>query len=117
MKWFAVKYVYQIVSGEGSHAPQIDEQIRLLISQNISDAWSKAQALAKKFHQSFKNIKGEEVRWDFLCISDVKEIDLLEDGCEVNSVIHEPADYKAFMDDVNRHKTFLADVVENVPIH
>ncbi|MES2513626.1 MAG: DUF4288 domain-containing protein [Bacteroidota bacterium] len=116
MKWFAVKYIYQIISGEGNHRPQFDEQIRLLISESSSDALFKAQALARKFHQTFLNFRGEEVIWKFIGIADLHEIQDPHDGLEVASVIHEPANLKEFMDHTNKRKAFLTEVLYTVPI-
>jgi hypothetical protein len=30
MKWYLAKFVYQVVSGNGSHVAQFDEQLRLI---------------------------------------------------------------------------------------
>lgn len=117
MKWFAVKYVYQIVSGEGNHTPQFDEQIRLLLSRSITEALLKAQGLARQFQDSFKNIRGEDVSWKFIGISGLHEIEAPEDGTEVTSFIHEPTDAEAFKDHVGRCREYLSDVLETVPVN
>lgn len=117
MKWFAVKYVYQIVSGEGNHTPQFDEQVRLLLSRSISEALLKAQGLARQFQESFKNIRGEQVSWEFVGIAGLHEIETPEDGVEVTSVIHEPKDAEAFKDHIDRCKSYLFDVIETVPVN
>jgi hypothetical protein len=30
MKWYLAKFVYQVISGNGNHSPQFDEQMRLI---------------------------------------------------------------------------------------
>lgn len=117
MKWFSVKYVFQIVSGSGNHTPQFDEQVRLLFSKNIADALTKAENVARQFQQAFKNIKNEQVSWEFIGITDLHEIQPPADGCEVSSVIHEPEDRNAFIDQAKKYKEYLNDVIETVPVN
>lgn len=107
MKWFLVKYIYQIISGEGSYNAQFDEQLRLMMASNVSDALKKAEDHANGFQPPFKNCKGETVTWKFICVADLHEIQIPEDGAEVTSILHEPIDVPAFLDVIEQRKTFL----------
>lgn len=111
MKWFVVRYIYQIITGEGNHAPQFDEQLRLIVSTDSADALFKAEAQAEGFHLPFRNCSGEMVTWNFICVADLYEIQSPTDGSELASVLHEPADVDAFLDSVNQHKAYLQQLL------
>ena len=36
MKWYLVKIVYQVVTGDGAHSPQFDEQLRLIRADELA---------------------------------------------------------------------------------
>ncbi|MNL16548.1 hypothetical protein D3C87_1375990 [compost metagenome] len=107
MKWFIVRYVYQIITGKGNHASQFDEQLRLTIAESSEEALAKAEKQADEFHQPFRNHNGEMVSWNFICIADLYEIQSPEDGAEVASTLYEPKDVNAFLDHVNQRKNYL----------
>lgn len=107
MKWFVVRYIYQIITGEGHHASQFDEQLRLTVAEDCDEALLKAERQAETFHHPFRNCNGEMVTWNFICVADLYEIQRPEDGAELASVLHEPEDVNAFLDSVNKHKSFL----------
>lgn len=107
MKWFVVRYIYQIITGEGNHAPQFDEQLRLIVSADSADALFKAETQAESFHLPFRNCRGEMVTWNFICVADLYEIQSPGDGAELASILHEPEDVTAFLDNVNQHKSYL----------
>lgn len=107
MKWFLVKYIYEIISGEGGYQAQFDEQLRLISAECTTDALAKAERMAEGFHAPFNNFKGELVEWKFICIAGIHEIETPVDGAEVASVLHEPADVQAFLGNLNKHKEFV----------
>lgn len=107
MKWFALRYIFQIVSGDGSYAPQFDEQLRLIHASDANDALSKGESQASGFHKPFRNCNGELVKWEFICIADLYEIEAPQDGVEVSSVVHEPANLTNFMDELRRREAFV----------
>lgn len=107
MKWFLVKYIYEIISGVGNYKAQFDEQLRLIKALSVGDAFGKAEGLAQEFHLPFTNHKGEMVQWKFVGIADMHEIEYPCDGAEVSSVVHEPSDVKLFLEYVDQRKMFL----------
>lgn len=111
MKWFVVRYIYQIITGDGDHAPQFDEQLRLTMADNCDEALLKAERQADEFHQPFRNFKGDMVSWNFICVADLYEIQSPTDGAELASVLHEPEDVGAFLDHVNQHKSYLQELL------
>lgn len=111
MKWFVARYIYQIVTGEGNHAPQFDEQLRLIVSADNAEALLKAESQAGSFHVPFRNCRGEMVTWNFICVADLYEIQSPVDGAELASVLHEPNDVDAFLESVNHHKSYLQELL------
>lgn len=112
MKWFLVKYIYQILSGTSSSSAQFDEQLRLLLALNSYEALKKAEEMANSFQPPFTNCMGDEVRWKFLCVADLHEIQIPEDGIEVASILHEPNDVPAFLNAVEQRRVFLQKHIE-----
>ena len=107
MKWFLVKYIYQIISGTGCHQDQYDEQLRLIVASDFVFAFHKAVSLADSFNPSFINFKGESVDWKFVGLLDLTEIQDPADGTEVNAILHEPEDITAFLNRIELCKRFL----------
>ena len=97
MKWFAVNCIYRIVCGEGNHSPQFNEQIRLIIADTTIEAIQKARVLAIDYNTAFENCKGENVKWDFINIGGITEIQSPSDGVEVSSKILEPESVEAYL--------------------
>ena len=111
MKWFLVKYIYEIVCENGKYNLQFDEQLRLMMAENKQDALRKAACSAEHFQPSFENCKGEKISWKFVCIADLHEISAPGDGVEITSVLHEPNDLGSFMAEIDKQKAFLFEQV------
>lgn len=109
MKWFLVRYIYQIISGEGTYHAQFDEQLRLMMAASANEVLKKAEEMAEGFQPPFKNCKGEVVTWKFMCIADLHEIQMPEDGAEVTSILHEPNDVPAFLNTLEQRKAFVQE--------
>ncbi|MFW0717548.1 DUF4288 domain-containing protein [Pedobacter sp. N23S346] len=112
MKWFMVKYIYQIVCSEGNYNTQFDEQFRLMQAPDINDAFRKAENQADGFQLPFKNCIGELVTWKFICVADIHEVQIPADGVEVTSILHEPEDITAFLNAIEQRKLFLQQQIQ-----
>ncbi|NIG53480.1 DUF4288 domain-containing protein [Chitinophaga sp. Cy-1792] len=97
MHWFVAKVVYQIISGNGNHTPQFDEQIRLISAVTKKDALEKAHQIGIQEQYAFKNLQEELVQWKFINVPEVYDINQLTDGMEVYSRIEEPGDPKSYL--------------------
>ncbi|WP_162618727.1 DUF4288 domain-containing protein [Pedobacter yulinensis] len=109
MKWFAVKYIFRIISGEGKHSPQFDEQTRLLLSADKLNAFEKARSLAGQLNKSFRNRFGDLVSWKFVEIVEINEVANPEDGVEINSTIIEPENVTGFLEEIRLKKNYLSE--------
>lgn len=97
MKWYLVKLVYQVVSGNGAHTPQFDEQLRLIRAEELDWAREKAKVLGQIGAFSFLNNRKEEVNWRFIDVVDICEIGEIEDGAQLYSTTEEPQDVPSYL--------------------
>jgi hypothetical protein len=97
MKWYLVKLVYQVVSGDGAHTPQFDEQLRLIRADELDWAREKAKVLGQIGAFTFVNKRNEEVLWKFIDVVDICEIGEIEDGAQLYSSTEEPKDIDSYL--------------------
>jgi len=98
MKWYLVKLVFQVLSAEGVHTPQFDEQVRLISADEVNWAYEKATVIGWLGQQSFLNQHDENVIWKFIEVSEIQQIPTPEDGVLLWSHIEEPTDAKAYIE-------------------
>jgi hypothetical protein len=89
MEWYLAKIVFQIICGNGDHAPQFDEQLRLITATNKQEAFTKAKQTGQKEEETFYNRKEQLVQWQFINVSELYRLSELIDGAEVYSRIEE----------------------------
>lgn len=96
MNKYIAKIVFQIVSGDGKHTPQFDEQFRLFEAKTENEALTKARAKGKEEETSFLNEKKENVIWKYIGVTELMEIQDMEDGAQIYACTQE-------IDDVNNY--------------
>lgn len=97
MNWYLAKMVYQVISGNGNHAPQFDTQFRLIRADELNWAWEKATTVGRLGETIFRNDRSEDVVWKFIAVEDVCLIESLEDGAQVYGSTTEPEDETSFI--------------------
>lgn len=97
MKWYLAKMVYRIICGEGNHAPQFDEQLRLILGEDDMEAFQKARRMGEREEDNFLNDANKPVLWKFVDIAELQPLDTLVDGVEVHSRIFEEEDARNYM--------------------
>jgi hypothetical protein len=97
MHWYIAKLVYQVTSGVGNHAPQFDEQLRLIRADEYDWAREKASIVGRLLEHKCKNTEGEQVAWKFVSVVDVVPLPSLEDGDEIYSNTCEPKDVNEYL--------------------
>lgn len=97
MQWYVAKIVYQIITGNGAHTPQFDEQLRLISAGSKQEAWKRACEIGTNEQYSFKNQRQELVEWRFINVPEINSLDTLDDGMELYSRIEEPNDPNAYV--------------------
>jgi hypothetical protein len=101
MNWFVSKIIFQIISGNGDHRPQFDEQLRLIQAENEMQAFEKAVNIGRVEEQEFINTKHDKVYWKFINISELYLLPDLRDGIELHYTIHEVEDGDYFISCLN----------------
>jgi hypothetical protein len=109
MNWYMAKLVYRIICGRGTHTPQFEEQLRLIVAASKDEAYRKAKAIALREEVQFPNEKQELVRWKFINISDLYQLSEVVDGTEIYSRIEEKNEDERFEDLVHARARFLQD--------
>lgn len=109
MNWYLIKMVYQIVTGDGQHTPQVDVQFRLITADDPDWALEKAQIIGRIGESSYVNENSEPVRWKFVAVEDVRRILRIDDGEEIYGEIIEPGDLREYVSMVNARANRLTD--------
>ncbi len=107
MNWYLTKLIFRIISGDGSHAPQFDEQLRLIQAVNEQEAFQKASVIGQQEETSFLNDKQQTVRWQFINLSELHKLSALEDGTELYSTIQEQEHAGSFIEVINKRAAWL----------
>lgn len=97
MNWYVAKIVFRIISGEGKHDAQFDEQLRLISAENDKQAFDKAVGLGQVCQDSFLNNNSQQVRWEFIDVAEINRLNELADGTELYYQIQEPANADLYM--------------------
>ncbi len=97
MKRYLIKLIFNINIDNGTHDSQFDEQIRIVESYNMEDAFHKARAIGKKEEETFVNTDNKLVQWKFIDVVDLYELDAIKDGEQVYSNTHERDDTTSFI--------------------
>lgn len=107
MNWYIAKIVFRIITGEGNHMPQFDEQLRLIQADSEDEAFEKAQQLGREEEDSFMNQKNQLVKWSFINIPELNKLPSLSDGTEIYSKVNEYDNPKRFIETVNKKASFI----------
>ncbi|MBK8292663.1 MAG: DUF4288 domain-containing protein [Flammeovirgaceae bacterium] len=100
MKWYLVKLVFQVLSGEGVHTPQFDEQVRLITADEVNWAYEKAKVIGWLEQRSFLNHRAESVTWKFIEIAEIHEVENPEDGVLLCSYTVEPGNAQEYIESI-----------------
>jgi hypothetical protein len=92
MQWYLAKIIYRIICGDGNHAAQFDEQLRLILAEDTLHAFQKARQLGEREEDNFLNAREKPVHWKFIDVAELHQLDKLIDGAEMYSKIREEDD-------------------------
>jgi len=92
MNWYVAKIVFRVISGEGNHNAQFDEQLRLISGNTEQEAFKKATQIGIDNQDSFLNNREQTVKWQFIDVAEINPINALTDGTELYYNIHEAPD-------------------------
>ncbi len=97
MNRYLVKLMFNINIDNGSNDSQFDEQIRIVESYTLEDAFHKARTIGRKEEETFVNSENKMVSWQFIDVVDVYELESIKDGEQVYSNTHENTDRGSFI--------------------
>jgi hypothetical protein len=109
MQWYIAKIVFRIISGEGNHKPQFDEQLRLIHASNEIEAFQQARELGLSEQDVFENVNNSTVEWRFIDIPEMHKFPGLVDGVEIYSRIMEEEDAERYTDIVQKKAEHIRD--------
>ncbi|QQL49862.1 DUF4288 domain-containing protein [Mucilaginibacter ginkgonis] len=89
MNWYVVKIIFRIISNENGRRAQFDEQLRLVKAASKYMAFEKAGRLGRSVELQYLNNSYNQVKWQFVNVAEVNELNALEDGTELYCNIHE----------------------------
>ena len=112
MQWYIAKIVFRIISGEGNHTPQFDEQLRLIHALDELEAFQQARALGISEQDLFENENSSTVEWRFIDIADLQKFSGLKHGAEIYSRIMEEDDAQRHTDIVRLKAEQIRDKLE-----
>ena len=92
MNWYVAKLVFRVISGDGNHNAQFDEQLRLINADSEYTAFEKASHIGRANQDSFLNNNKQTVQWQFIDVAELNHLGELKDGAELYYNIHETAD-------------------------
>ena len=97
MNWYLAKIIYRITCGDGLHAGQFDEQLRLIAAADKEEAFCKAQTIGQQEEEIFFNQKQQLVQWQFINVCELYKLSELIDGAELYSRIEERDNADAYI--------------------
>lgn len=98
MNWYVAKIIYQVITGDGAHTPQFDEQFRLIKADEPAWAQEKALVLGRRGQTTFLNTSSnEQVHWKFIAVADICRVDNIEDGVQLYAQTGEPGDAEEYI--------------------
>lgn len=109
MNWYVAKIIFRILSHDGTHQAQFDEQLRLISAETRCDAYTKATALGHQHEDFFLNSSDQFVKWQFVNVAEINPLSNLEDGIELYCNIHEAENAELYMAWAN-HKAALIEL-------
>jgi hypothetical protein len=92
MNWYIAKLVFRVISGDGNHNAQFDEQLRLINADTEHIAFEKASNIGRANQDSFLNNNKQTVQWQFIDVAELNQLGELTDGAELYYNIHETPD-------------------------
>src|SRR5882724_11374898 len=86
--WYIAKIIFQI-KGSGQQKPQFDEHLRMIEAENFEEAFLKARILGISSEDSVINHNHGPVKWEFVNVVELREMEALKDGLEIYSQVRE----------------------------
>ena len=88
MNWYIAKIIFQIKCN-GQEKSQFDEHLRMIEAENFEEAFLKARILGINSEDSVISQRHGPVKWEFVNVLELREVEVLKDGLEIHSQVRE----------------------------
>ena len=89
MNWYIAKIIFGICLDENKQTTQFDEQLRIISARDENVAFLKARMIGVREEDLFLNDENRMVKWQFIDVSELNQLNEWKDGMEIYSCIHE----------------------------
>jgi hypothetical protein len=96
MNWYIAKMNFQIKIENNKTTTDFDEQLRLIAANTLAEAYHKATIIGKHEQTMFTNDAQQQVKWQFINISELHLLNDIADGMQLYSNTYqtfEPENY------------------------
>lgn len=114
MNWYLAKLVYRIHYSDCGCQSEFDEQLRLIIAEDRLHAFQKARLIGEKEEYCQSNNECTLIRWKFIDVCELHEMDPRMDGAEMYSQIQSQENADMYIRNTRKRALHLYDqAVEN----
>jgi Domain of unknown function (DUF4288) len=85
MKTYIAKLIFNINIDQGHNRSKFDEQVRLIKANNMPEAIEKAKNIGEAEESSFISPQQHLIKWEFISIIDIYEIEAMNEGQQLYS--------------------------------
>jgi hypothetical protein len=93
---FIARIIFRIKL-HGADLGLFDEQIRLILAHSREEALAKAKTIGRKEEAAFKSDSGEMIRWEFVDVIELEEMEEVKDGTLICSFTKEEAEAEDYI--------------------
>jgi len=109
MNWYLAKLVYRIHYSDCGGQSEFDEQLRLIFAEDKLHAFQKARMIGEKEEYSQSADSCALIRWKFIDVCELHQIDLLLDGAEMYSQISAQENADTYIRNTRKRALHLYD--------
>ncbi len=95
MNWYLAKLIFSIET-QGQQGAEFDEQLRLVLADNLSDALLEAKKIGANAQETIFHQNGTAINWSFLAVTELIPFSNPQHGMELYSHIREKMDASAY---------------------
>src|SRR5436190_19796297 len=102
MEKYLAKLLFNISLDGGKDQTRFDEQVRVIESRSLEDAFFKARVIGKKEEETFLDSSNNLVSWQFIDVAEVYPIGSMSDGEQIYSQTHVTSDAPSYISYIKR---------------
>lgn len=106
-KLFLARLLFCVKAEENGNCSEFDEQYRLIRSYNYDDALLKARMLGLHEQETIVSSKSGLIRWEFVDVAELYDLNTMGDGDQVYSSTVEVQDPQSYIEYIRRKSQAL----------